>query len=573
MTRKTHTLAKALFCLAMGAGLAATDAYATYAAKTKPNVILITADDYGNDVSSLYTAPYEVPALFSGSVIPPTPGLDDLAAQGVVFNNAWSMPACTATRGTWITGKLPSNTGISNPLAPGNTPPNTPTQLDISDPDLLPKRLKGAGYATAFIGKWHLTVQATPNPALDTEFRDDPNEAGFDFWAGTLYGLPVPDYYAWFQDINGVRQPPQTTFTLVENINQAVGWINQVPDDQPYFMHLSLAVPHFDFTPPLYDLPPIALVAPEVIAQVEEAFPDFVYPAAAGAGSTPDITTLAQRRAVFNALVSAMDTEISRLLTEANINLDETYVMFMGDNGTQGVFSPPTPGIDVVVEPFDQARSKGTLYRGGVEVPLIVAGPRAKTGLRSDALVNSADIYATILNLARVAPYRTAQGLSFRSALKGKRGKRRFNVAEIHNATPEAGGATTTGDPLAGRVVANQDYRLLARVAIDDNGEVICVPDDPAQTSYSPDCTEAPPVPGVPGVKNGQKQFVHEFYDIAADPTETDNLLADPLAMSRQQRRNFFRLCYAANVPSRVAQYYFTDQVCDPFSAFPEAGH
>ncbi len=584
MKNKKTKLASIVGCLSMGVTVAAASMVAPSASatETKPNIILITADDYGTDVSDLYTEPYEVPGLFSGSVVPPTPELNELANQGVVFDSAWAMPACTATRGTWITGTLPSTSGLSQPVQPSSTPPGSATQLDLTNPDLLPKRLKQKGYSTAFIGKWHLTGPA-PAPSLDliddTLNRDDPNEAGFDHWAGTLYGSIIANYYNWLQDINGVRQPFKNTYTLTENVNQAVSWINQQAGDQPYFMHLSLAAPHSTFqsmaagmpsTPIDYDLPPKVLVDPDVIAQVEEVFPGYVYPEVPGpAGQgTPASPTVKHRRVIYNAIVSAMDTEMGRLLDQANIDLSNTYIIFMGDNGTQGLGQSSTPNVDVVVEPFDTTRAKGSLYRGGVEVPMIVAGPKAEAGIRTNAHVNSADVYTTILNLAKAGPTRSAQGISFKRTLEGKEGIRRVNVAEYHDGTPEAGGYVTTSNARAGRVVANDDYRLLSKVAVDENGDAICVADFEGEVSYAPDCTATPALPGQPGVKNGVKQFTQEFYNIESDPNESVNLLADVDSMSTFDHFNFMRLCFAANRPSKSANYYFTENVCQPFDYF-----
>jgi len=92
-------------------------------------------------------------------------------------------------------------------------------------------------------------------------------------------------------------------------------------------------------------------------------------------------------------MIEAMDTEIGRLLSSMDPTvLADTDIIFIGDNGT------PRP---VAVPPADSNRVKATLYQGGVWVPWIVSGPSV-TGLNltNSALVNTADIFATIIELA-----------------------------------------------------------------------------------------------------------------------------------------------------------------------------
>ena len=89
-----------------------------------------------------------------------------------------------------------------------------------------------------------------------------------------------------------------------------------------------------------------------------------------------------------------MDTEIGRLLDHIGPDvLDNTYVLFIGDNGTGG---------NVVRAPFRPGYAKGSLYNGGIHVPFMIAGPGVVSGAASDALVNSADLFATLLELAGV---------------------------------------------------------------------------------------------------------------------------------------------------------------------------
>ena len=91
-------------------------------------------------------------------------------------------------------------------------------------------------------------------------------------------------------------------------------------------------------------------------------------------------------------MVEAMDHELGRLLTSLGAErLAGTHVIVVGDNGSQN---------DVTEEPFIAGHGKGTLFEGGVRVPLIVAGPAVATvGAECRALVNSVDLFATCFEL------------------------------------------------------------------------------------------------------------------------------------------------------------------------------
>ena len=101
----------------------------------------------------------------------------------------------------------------------------------------------------------------------------------------------------------------------------------------------------------------------------------------------------------FKAMLEGMDTEIGRLLSAlTDEQRANTYIFFVGDNGTTG---------QVIQAPFKRERGKGTVYQGGVNVPFIVAGPDIQDGRSSSALLNTVDLFATVLDLASVDVERT----------------------------------------------------------------------------------------------------------------------------------------------------------------------
>ena len=131
----------------------------------RPNFVVIMADDLGyGDVSA-----YGAKALR-------TPNIDRLAAEGVRFTGGYcSASTCTPTRYSFLTGAYAfrrKGTGIA--------PPNSPLVVPVEGPTIA-SVLKGAGYRTAVIGKWHLGLGAPPGPDWNGQIKPGPRELGFDY--------------------------------------------------------------------------------------------------------------------------------------------------------------------------------------------------------------------------------------------------------------------------------------------------------------------------------------------------------------------------------------------------------
>ncbi len=303
------------------------------------NVLLIIADDFGVDSHGLYGI---------GSSTAPTPTIDGLAAEGVRFLRAWSNPLCSPTRATLLTGRYSFRTGVGFPTSESR-------QIGLSE-FTLPQALSQLGYSSAAIGKWHLSG--------DTNGEGyNPNLMGFDHYSGNLEGF-VTDYYYWTKTVNGIDSTV-TNYATTENVDDALTWISG-QGESPWFLWLAFNAPHSPFHKP----------------------PNELHSYDSLSGTQQDINN--NPVPYYQAMIEAMDTEIGRLLS--SIDLASTDIIFIGDNGTPS---------EVAVPPADSNRVKATLYQGGVWVPWIVSGPSVTSIPRTNsALVNTTDIFATIIELA-----------------------------------------------------------------------------------------------------------------------------------------------------------------------------
>jgi arylsulfatase A-like enzyme len=306
----------------------------------RPNLVLILADDFGVDLVGAYD---------EGSSPPCTPNIDTLAAQGLLFRNAWVNPVCSATRAAVLTGRHGFRTGIGNVLT-GMQPglPLTETTL----PELL------AGYASTAVGKWHLSGSLG---------NLHPNQSGFGHFAGSVAGT-LADYSAWQKVVDG-QAALSTTYATRDTTDEAIAALRSMPE--PWFLYVAYNAPHDPF-----HAPPPALCNPPTCATT-------------WCGSLPPNPS---NRDLAKAMVEAMDAELGRLLAELAVTSPDAWVVFLGDNGT---------APQVSQAPFLPAHAKGTLYEGGINVPLIVRGTGVVPG-ESAALVSGVDLYATFAELAGV---------------------------------------------------------------------------------------------------------------------------------------------------------------------------
>lgn len=332
-------------------------------APPRPNVILVLSDDVGLSRIGCYGgAPFA------------TPHLDRLAAQGVRFERAYSMPICGPSRAALLTGKYPFRTGAVG---------NGSSVVDPQKHPTLPLLLQRAGYATCAIGKLGQSA-----PEGDTEA---PARLGFDefmLWMGR--GTPDRYWNPRYHRHDGVFQGrpdqygPDVTHDFLVDFMQR-------HRDRPFFVYYSAVLTHFPFT------------------------------------RTPDSKDDTR---VVEDMVAYLDKTMGRLADDLDrLGLrDNTILLFTSDNGPQGKPPGTIRGRPMIGE-------KGDTTEGGVRTPLIVNCPALVPGGRvCPDLTDFTDLLPTVLDLAAVPVPADlgADGLSLAPQILGRPGRPRNWVYAQH---------------------------------------------------------------------------------------------------------------------------------------------
>jgi arylsulfatase A-like enzyme len=414
------------------------------------NVLLIVGDDVGVDKVGAFDGMNR------------TPRLDLLAANGVRFERVYSNPLCSPTRATIMTGRYSFRTGVGTVL------PQAPP-LPLGEFTLPEALSAGSGDAIACgaFGKWHLsrtTAVGVQHPLF----------SGFDWYQGVIAGA-VTDYYSWPKSTNGALPVTRNAYATTDNVDDALAWIQA--QDGSWFCYLAFNAAHTPF-----HRPPEDLYTPEPPLPPGDPCDDPV--------------------PFYNAMLEAMDSEIGRLLDGMDgATLANTTILFVGDNGSDGLVTLP---------PADPLHSKGSFFEGGIHVPLIISGAGvSNAGLACDRLVNTSDLFATVIELFGIDPAavmpdgRPLDSISLVPYLTdpGHAPLRNYIYSELFeppaaagatqlNARPVVVGGTNCGaggELVFGEAARNTRYKLIRKI---DGSE--------------------------------------EFYDLSVDPAETNNLLKLP---------------------------------------------
>lgn len=319
-----------------------------------------------------------------------TPHIDRLAAEGMRFTDAYAAaPVCSPTRAAILTGEAPARLRITNhiPDRPGFMPEDAKL-LSADTRDRLAaeyvtvaERLKAAGYATAFLGKWHLAGRSGKQGLGDTSCY--PERQGFDVnLGGCAYGGP-PTYFDPYR-IHNLADRREGEYLPDRLADEAVSIIREKREG-PFLLFLWHYTVHWP------------MEAPQALIEK--------YEKRKGPGLID---------ARYGAMIEALDNAVGRILAalEEQDLTRSTLVIFTSDNG----------GYSGVADNRPLRRGKGYLYEGGIRVPLIVRWPGVvKPGIVCREPVVSTDFHPTLLAAAGLSPQegRTLDGKSIMPLLTG----------------------------------------------------------------------------------------------------------------------------------------------------------
>ncbi|MCL5098685.1 MAG: sulfatase [Candidatus Omnitrophica bacterium] len=390
--------------------------------KARPNVLVVLCDDLRWDCLGCAGHPYLR-----------TPNIDQLAAEGVRFRNAFCTTSlCSPSRASILSGLYAHKHRVMNNF--------TEFPLDLPN---FPRALQAAGYETAYIGKWHMGED------------NDEKRPGFDYW---ISHRGQGKYYGTEFNVNGQRKVLPGYYTHV--VTQfAVDWLKR-PHSRPWLLMVGEKAPHSFYIPePKYS---------NTFDQVEIEYPDTAFkledkpawirqrlytwhgiygPLFEWRKNFPDDRPAAVKdfaamiRAYWSVILSVDDSIGALTLTlEAQDQLDNTIIVFLGDNGQIN-------GEHGMVD-------KRTMHEPSIRIPLVVRYP----GLTApehprviDQMVLTEDIAPSVLDLCGVTPPKDAQGKSFKTLVQqGDPTWRRsflyeYNYEKQFPYTPNVRGVRTDG--------------------------------------------------------------------------------------------------------------------------------
>jgi len=407
-------------------------AWSQLTAGSRPNILLIVADDLG----------YQDLSVFGGEI--ETPTIDSLAASGLVLTNFYALVACQPTRAMLLSGTDHHIAGVGSQgrVVDGNPAyQNRLTERVAS----IAERMRELDYHTYMVGKWHLGDAPGQAPA-DRGFERSfvllqPGAFHFD---KTPYAANVSATYQ--DDGVEVETLPDDFYSTITYTDRMIGYIDEAAaSDRPFFGYVAYTAPHWPIQALDEDMARVRgrydegydVIRERRFERLKELgyIPADAPPPKLAANLTPWDELTPERQATeiavmeaYAAMVERLDMEIGRLLRhlEEIGELDDTLVIFMSDNGAEGTaddgpfLTDYRAQFDNSVENIGRRNSyrliglgwgeagaagdfltKGSLAQGGIHVPLIVNAPAlgVKQG-RSDALVAALDLGPTFVELA-----------------------------------------------------------------------------------------------------------------------------------------------------------------------------
>ncbi len=337
-----------------------------------PNILVILSDNHRADAMG-----------WAGHPFVRTPALDRLAREGVAFREAFcTTPLCSPSRASCLTGQYASRHGVRNNSGDSRWNPEHVTFLELLK--------RQAGYATAFIGKWHMPASGLPGVR------------GIDHFVT----FTVNDGQGRYDDcplvVDGVEEASRTPYLTEELTDRAIAWLDR-RGDAPWCLYLSHKAAHYPWQPAsdlagCYADRDVALPAG---ATVWSGFEDGQI-----WGGFDRLIPSAYR--AYMETVTSMDRAIGRLLDHLDARglAQDTVVVYASDNG----FLFGEHGKVELRWPFEEV----------LRIPMIVRAPRVvdRPGRAASQTMLNIDLAPTLLDLAGVEPPPGVQGVSLAPALR-----------------------------------------------------------------------------------------------------------------------------------------------------------
>ena len=421
-----HIVAWGFLCVGCWPVPARAQVAADAASATKPNIVIILADDLGWG---------DVKAMRPESTLA-TPRIDSIATAGMRFTDAHSAAAvCSPSRYALLTGRYGWRSRLRSDVLGDRARP-----LIDSDLPTLGSMLQQHGYRTAAIGKWHLGLRF---PRLPPDEENDINR-GFD-WSGEIEGAPVGLGFDEFFGVSGNLGFHPRAFIRDDRITAY--------PDQPY-TPTGLLPSHFRYVAPDFD--PF-----EVLDRLTEEAVDFIDRSAGQenpfflyfALTAPHVPLIPESRFVgtsglgyYGDFVAQIDWIVGQVLdalARAGI-ADDTLLVFTSDNGSPMEDRPnwlathhvTNPSADwywsTVHKPNGDWRGiKSTIYEGGHRVPYLVRWPGVvPAGSETAFTFAHVDLYATVADILghRLDDEEAIDSLSILPVMRGQQAMPRRSV-------------------------------------------------------------------------------------------------------------------------------------------------
>ncbi len=460
--------------------------------KTKPNILFIMSDDHTSQAFGIYGSRL--------ACLDPTPNLDAIAREGMIFDNVFCTNSiCTPSRASIITGQYSQSNGVLD--LDGNIP---------VERQFLPAEMKKAGYLTAMIGKWHL--------------KEEP--AAFDYYnvlpgQGKYYNPDTREKEQGQWPDNLVKHQGHSSDVITD---LSLEWLRTRDKSKPFFLMHHFKAPH--------DLFQNAKRYDSYLENIEIPEPESLY----DAGNHGSVATRGSNDSLRHIIGASVSRRCNAWGLGSRLEIDdslpereythEVYQEFLkrylrcvkgvDDNVKRIVDYLKEEGIydnTVIIYTGDQGYYLGEhdyfdkrwMYEEGMRMPFFIRYPKTiKEAGRQDLLINNTDFAPTMIELAGGEVPEYMQGKSFKRTIEGKEEKE-WRTETYYRYWMHM--AHYLGNP-AHFGIRTQKYKLIFFYGVDY--------EDPPRTDYWGSQADIVTPPG------------WELYDLEEDPKEMNNLYGNP---------------------------------------------